>query len=99
MIRPLLVSVFVMLGLAPTADARLNDVICDDSLRLEKQLTGIHGVEKRGQGLRGPDALLQMWVHPKSGDWTLVQNYANGTSCILAMGEHWEADTFFRDPA
>ena len=40
--------------------------------------------------MRGPDALVEVWIEPRTGDWTLVQSYANGTSCILAMGEHWE---------
>ena len=33
--------------------------------------------------------MLEVWTKA-SGDWTLVQAYANGTACILAMGEAWE---------
>ena len=25
----------------------------------------------------------------QNGDWTMVIAYASGTSCIVAMGEHW----------
>ncbi|SDJ07544.1 hypothetical protein SAMN05421850_10870 [Lutimaribacter saemankumensis] len=88
------------LSLAPLcASAQLADVICDDTARLEQRLTQTHGAEKHGQGLRGPDAILQVWISPRSGDWTLVQSYANGTSCIVAMGEHWETLLPPADPA
>ncbi|WP_238367770.1 hypothetical protein [Mesobacterium pallidum] len=70
--------------------ARLEEVICDDTARLEQQLTTRQGAEKAAFGMRGPDALLEVWIAPRTGDWTLVQAYANGTSCIVAMGENWE---------
>ena len=33
---------------------------------------------------------MEIWTNPKSGDWTLVQTYVEGNSCIVAMGEYWE---------
>mgnify|MGYP006889526703 CR=1 FL=1 len=71
--------------------AQFSDLICDDTQRLEKQLSGPFGAERQAQGLRGPDALIAVWIVPRNGDWTIVQSYSNGTSCILAMGAHWEA--------
>lgn len=41
-------------------------------------------------GLRDPETILEVWVIVRNGDWVIVQNYANGTSCIVAMGENWE---------
>ncbi|KIN78776.1 putative signal peptide protein [Sulfitobacter mediterraneus KCTC 32188] len=46
--------------------------------------------ERRALGFRGPETLLEVWIDPRTQDWTLVQTYTNGTSCIIAMGEHWE---------
>lgn len=89
-----------ILSLAPrTEAATISDLFCDDSARLEKQLLTIHGAQRLGRGMRGPDALLEVWISPSSGDWTLVQTYANGTSCIVAMGEHWEDIAPAADPA
>lgn len=83
----------------PTAgQARIADVICDDKTRLEERLTRVQGAVRQGQGMRGPDALMEIWITPHNGDWTLVQSYAGGTACIVAMGEHWEMLTP-RDPA
>ena len=70
-----LTFVLIILGLVPHAGAaKLADIICDDSARLEKQLLTLHGAQKLGRGMRGPDALLEVWIAPRSGDWTLVQN-------------------------
>lgn len=79
--------------------AQMSAVICDDSLRLEQQLFGARGATMLGYGLNGPDSLIEVWVEPDSGDWTLVQNYANGTSCVLATGESWEIPASSEDPA
>ncbi|WP_411642483.1 hypothetical protein [Loktanella agnita] len=78
--------------------ATFGDVICDDRDRLQQQLQADFGSEKRGSGMRGPDALVEIWVDA-AGDWTMVQNYANGTACIVAIGEHWEMFAAPSDPA
>lgn len=92
--------VFVAALLGPSAAlANLSDIQCDDSARLKQQLADGLGVIRQGSGLRGPDAVLELWMHPANGDWTLVQTYANGTSCIVAMGEHWEDPDTSADPA
>ena len=54
-------------------------------------LTDVLGAERHGMGLRDPDTMLDVWVTQQDGAWMIVQSYANGTSCIVAMGEHWEA--------
>jgi len=48
------------------------------------------GAQRQGMGLRDPDTIIEVWVTARNGDWVIVQNYANGTSCIVAMGAHWE---------
>ena len=68
------------------------DLRCDDRARLEQMLTHVLGAERYGTGLRDPGTMIEVWVTRASGDWMLVQSYANGTSCIVAMGEHWEGE-------
>ncbi|WP_146173094.1 hypothetical protein [Sulfitobacter mediterraneus] len=53
-------------------------------------LSTVMHAERRALGFRGPETLLEVWIDPRTQDWTLVQTYTNGTSCIIAMGEHWE---------
>lgn len=80
----------VCLTLPTLGMARMPDVSCDDSSRMTKTLKEVMGAERQGMGLRDPETMLEVWVTARSGDWLIVQNYANGTSCIIAMGEHWE---------
>ncbi len=86
-----IMAAVLLAGLPQIGAAQLSEMICDDKSRLEKQLFGASGAVKQGRGMRGPDALLEVWIEPASGDWTLVQSYPNGTSCLVAMGEHWES--------
>lgn len=72
------------------AQAKMSDVSCDDSDRLKATLMTVLGAERQGTGLRDPDTVLEVWVARSSGEWLIVQSYANGTSCIVAMGENWE---------
>ena len=59
----------------------------DLRLKLERQF----GAEMTGRGIRGPDTVLEIWFAPGSEEWTLVQTYSSGTSCIVAMGTDWES--------
>ncbi len=68
----------------------MTDVSCDDSTRMSATLKDVLGAERQGMGLRDPETMLEVWVTARNGEWVIVQNYANGTSCIIAMGEHWE---------
>lgn len=82
-----------------TSSAQMADVICDESQRLEQQLRAHRDTKPLGHGLRDPDTLMQVWVTPGTGAWVIVQRYANGTSCIVAMGENWENAQTAADPA
>lgn len=91
MITRLLLVTIVSFVLPSFAYAKLVNVSCDDSARMTNMLTEVLGAERHGTGLRDPDTMLEIWVTRRSGEWMIVQNYANGTSCIVAMGEHWHA--------
>ena len=80
------------------ATTTITDVICYDRATMLQRLEQTHGATRQGRGMRGPDALLEIWAIPTTGEWTLVQTYASGKSCIVAMGDNWEA-LESRDPA
>lgn len=78
---------FVLAASPAAADGPIAEVICVPRAELEQKLAGAAVI---GAGLRDAETVLEVWTRA-SGDWTLVQSYANGTACILAMGEAWEA--------
>jgi hypothetical protein len=77
----------VVLGVPAAAETPLAEVICVPRAELVQRM---QGAAVAGAGLRDAETVLEVWTRA-SGDWTLVQSYANGTACILAMGEAWEA--------
>ena len=88
------ISLVLALGFATPAlvHAKMADVSCDDSARIYSTLKNEMGAERQATGLRDPETVLEVWVKRRNGEWVIVQNYTNGTSCIVAMGEHWEVD-------
>ncbi len=91
MIIRLTAALSLWLAASTNAQSPMTDVSCDDSTRLTQNLKMNWGAERRGMGLRDPETVLEIWV-ARDGDWIIVQNYSNGTSCIVAMGQHWEGD-------
>lgn len=91
MIRAFLIAFALTVSSFAPAAAQLTDITCDDHERIEITMIRTLGAERRGMGLRDPDTVLELWVAPHSGEWTLLHSYANGTACIVAMGTHWEA--------
>lgn len=81
---------FLMLLATPVAANPIAEVICAPSqqmqIRLEQQL----GTTRTASGLRGPEQVMEVWTDER-GSWTMVVRYATGTSCIVAMGDHWTA--------
>lgn len=78
---------FILLAGPAAAQSPIAEVICAPRAELVQRLAG---AEVSGSGLRDTETVLEVWTKA-SGDWTLVQSYADGTACILAMGEAWEA--------
>jgi hypothetical protein len=72
------------------AQAQLGAVHCAPTPELAQVLERRFGVSRAGGGLRSPDQMMELW-RDEAGDWALVARYAGGTSCIVAMGAHWDA--------
>ena len=41
-------------------------------------------------GLQADGRMLQVFASEATGTWTMVSTTANGTSCIVAVGEAWQ---------
>jgi hypothetical protein len=74
-------------------------VICADREDMLRRLEVEYGATRQGWGLRGNGAVMEVWAVPSTGEWTLVQTFAGGQSCIVAIGESWERMGPPQDPA
>lgn len=81
------------------ASSPVAEIFCDERAALVLKLERSYGAERQGRGIRGPDAIIEIWSVPSTGEWTMVQSYADGRSCVVAMGEEWESLLPSRDPA
>ncbi len=89
MVRLSLLSVLSALLALPAAASPIADVICDATPRMRDRLTTQFGNRQEATGIRSPEQIMEVWTGPR-GDWTLVMTYADGKSCIVAMGENWQ---------
>jgi len=72
----------------PLAASPIAEVICAPTTQMQVKLERQYGTTRAATGLRGPEQVMEVWTDAQ-GDWTMVVRYASGTSCIVAMGEHW----------
>jgi hypothetical protein len=79
----------MLLSWPAKADSPIAEVLCAPRDEMVARLRGSYGAEIAGTGLRSEEAMIEVWAAP-DGDWTLVQSYVDGQSCILAMGEAWD---------
>lgn len=87
---PACLALAVLAAQPGPASARIADVLCAPRAQMVERLERSQGARLENRGIRGPDVVLEVWVRPESGAWTLVQSYANGQACIVAMGEGWQ---------
>ena len=84
-----LIAVALGLGLAAPLAAQTNclprDVIVAN---LDKR----YDEKPTGRGLVNETRLFEVFVSTDGSTWTLLQSFANGTSCIMAAGTHWLND-------
>ena len=85
------------LWLAGTAGARGEEsageagfVACGDHGRLVAALSERYREQPVSMGLQNNGNLLQVFASDETGSWTILSTATDGTSCILAVGEHFE---------
>lgn len=78
-----------LLVAGPAGAQQLDDVHCQATPEMERNLERRFGATRQGAGIRSPDEVMELWSD-RGGDWALVARYATGRSCIVAVGAHWE---------
>ncbi|MEL6806773.1 MAG: hypothetical protein AAFO97_03245 [Pseudomonadota bacterium] len=72
----------------PATASPIAEVLCAPTPQLQTKLERQYGTQRTASGLRSPEEVMEVWTDDR-GDWIMVAAYASGTSCIVAMGEHW----------
>ena len=83
--RLVLAVVLSLIG-AHTADAR-----CGLAEVMKTALVSQYGEAKAATGMVGQHQLMELWANPRSGSWTVMLTSPQGVSCVVAMGNEFEA--------
>lgn len=88
---PVLIS-SALLGLA-TAPAhaqnqRMN-MLCGERTAIVNTLTGRYGEQVHGMGLANQNRIVEVYVSEETGTWTITVTSADGTTCLMAAGQHF----------
>jgi len=74
----------------PPPDAAPAGVACGDHAALVAALTDRYKEKPVSMGLQNNGQLLEVYASAASGSWTILSTGVDGTSCILAVGRHYE---------
>lgn len=69
----------------------LQQQTCNAHGDLVEILKRTYAEEPNALGLQGNGHLLEVFVSKKTGSWTIVSTQPDGTSCIIAAGQYWQA--------
>jgi hypothetical protein len=96
MYKRLLCTSALILGMAaaalPAAGAE-QGISCGARHEVVASLRAKYGETRRGRGLAGSTAVIELYASEKTGSWTILLTDSRGLSCIMAVGEGWERDT------
>jgi hypothetical protein len=73
------------------ATTPIAEVLCAPRADMVQRLSAQNDAKMTAMGVRDREAVMEVWSDDH-GRWTLVQTYANGQSCIVAMGTDWMGD-------
>ncbi len=93
LVVPAVVAGLGLAGAMPTpavARTPIAEMLCSLRVSMEQRLTVQFRSARTAVGVRDADSVMEVWTEPGTGNWTMVVTYASGTSCIVAMGSHWE---------
>lgn len=82
-------AIFLTLLASPAAANPIAEILCAPTQQMQQKLEQQFRSARTATGIRAPDQMMEVWTDAR-GDWAMVVRYASGTSCIVAMGEHWE---------
>lgn len=80
----LVILVATAFGLVRIARAQSTGTMCGKTERILQVISG-YGEQGVLEGLTG-NIRVQIFSNPKTGDWTSISRYPNGTACITGAG-------------
>jgi len=83
------------LGLAAVTTSQANaqnqrvNMLCAERDIIVRELTGRYGEQVYGMGLAHQNRIVEVYVSEETGSWTITVTSADGTTCLMAAGQHF----------
>jgi hypothetical protein len=64
---------------------------CAPRQLIVEKLQSKYGETRQSIGLGQQNSVVEMFASPETGSWTILFTRPDGTACLVASGEHYEA--------
>lgn len=85
------------MALVLAVPAAAQTMLCGQREMVVDELTDRYGEEVRGMGLAHQNRIVEVFVSEETGTWTITVTSPNGTTCLMAAGQHFA--TMIPEPA
>jgi hypothetical protein len=84
----LVISTLTLALTLTTAPAALAQDVCMRETEMKAALIDWYAERPKGDVTENNE---QLWVSDKTGTWTMVRSFSDGTACVVAQGADWMA--------
>jgi hypothetical protein len=84
-------AIMLAISAGPGLAQGTGSVICGQRDQIIGQLRARFGEEVRATGLAGPTRIVEVFASDTTGSWTITVTSVDGTTCLMASGQHYEA--------
>lgn len=88
-----LLLVSASLAIAPVIASANPATTCADRTKVLSRLAADFGETRQSIGLGANNALIEVFASDQTGTWTITVTRPNGTTCLIASGQAFEALT------
>lgn len=83
------VMLAVLTAMPANAQTQGLSMLCADRNVIVGELTGRYGEQVHGMGLAHQNRIVEVYVSAETGSWTITVTSADGTTCLMAAGQHF----------
>jgi len=86
----MLKAILVLTAVSLPLPALAGQVACSQRDNVLAQLGSKYKEAPKAAGVANNGGLIEVLTSDEGKTWTLILSMPNGTSCLLASGEHWQ---------
>ncbi len=90
--RPIIVMAAIVIAAMWLASAAQAQTACGTRDAIVKKLDEKYGETRRGGGLAGPTAIIEIFTSEETDTCTILKTTPNGLTCVMAVGTAWHDD-------